>query len=415
MSGQSVRRAYLIIILNCLAFFGTGLVFPFTAIYLVDLPGGGPVVAALYFAGAGAANLTVAVLLATMPKMLSDYALATLGTSLSVVGYLALSMAGNGQVVLTAALATGSGQGCLLAAIIPIISGLVPAEYRRQIFARRYQYQNVTLALGALAAGGIASLGGRSMLSLLFIGQAVAYLPLVAILAFHAVTERRAARPLTSQGGRPRVARGASLRPLAGMMGAAALFQLGASLFGFSQFEATTPLVADRLMSTGLLVISAMLAINVAMICLAQGRTTRWLSNREETYGLRMAMVFWIAGFLVAAATSLAPRPAQLVGLFAFASLFAVGECAYSCSFHPWLIKLAPENDLTRAVALVNSMMGLGIFLGPSLGIALVGWGHAPIVWMALAAGCCLVMLPVGGQQWLKQLIRPAVITMPVK
>ena len=395
---SGIRLAYRVIAFHTLASFGWGLVFPFTAIYLAGKHGMGPGSAALYYAGAGAANLLIAIVLATVPKRLPDNALAALGTSLSVLGYLGLSMASNNPAVLLAAVSNGLGQGCLMAAIIPIVNSLIPPERRREVFARRYQSLTVSLALGAIVAGGIASLMGRRILPLLFVGQAVSYLPLVVLLARRAVGDRRATRisqvRTPEQTERPRKA--TPVRALIGMTAPAALFQLGAYVFGFSEFEATAPLVADRLLSTGLFVVSLMLTVNAAVILLAQGWVTQWLARWNEAKGLRKAMQFWIAGYLIAAVTSAAPRPLQLAGLLSFAILFGIGECAYSCSFHPWLIQLTPSGELTRASALVNSMMGIGMFVGPAFGIALVGLGHAPLVWIVLAACCGSVALTTG-------------------
>jgi len=404
-----VRMAYRIIAFHTLASFGWGLVFPFTAIYLAGKPGIGPGSAALYYAGAGSANLLIAIVLATVPKRLPDNALAALGTVLSVLGYLTLSMAKNVPMVLAAALGNGIGQGCLMAAIIPIVNSLIPPDRRRDIFARRYQCLNVALALGAVVAGGCAAVIGRRMLPLLFVGQAVAYLPLAALLASRAIRDFRTAR-ITQRLSRaeteqPRPA--TPIRVLIGMTAAAALFQLGAYIFGFSQFEATAPLVADRLLSTGLFVVSLMLAINVAVILLLQKAITKWLKQWNEATGLRRAMEFWIAGYLIAAASSAAPRPLQLAGLLGFAVLFGVGECAYSCSFHPWLIQLTPNGELTRASALVNSMMGIGMFTGPAFGVALVSLGHAPLVWASLALCCVGVVLVTGRRSRSTRRLRP--------
>jgi len=76
--------------------------------------------------------------------------------------------------------------------------------------------------------------------------------------------------------------------------------------------------------------------------------------------------------------------------------LFALGECAYSCSFHPWLISVVPDSELTRANALANSMMGIGQFAGPSIGVGLALSGSAPLVWLGLALCCTVVTVLTG-------------------
>jgi MFS family permease len=90
-------------------------------------------------------------------------------------------------------------------------------------------------------------------------------------------------------------------------------------------------------------------------------------------------------------ALTFAPPPLPLAGLLLYGVLFALGECAYSCSYHPWLISKVPDAELMRANALSNSMMGIGLFFGPSIGVVLVGTGSASVVWLTLGTLCGLV------------------------
>ena len=136
---------------------------------------------------------------------------------------------------------------------------------------------------------------------------------------------------------------------------AVSLFQFGVYLFGYSQFEATAPLVTDKLMHTGLGWISVLIAVNVAVIVTAQQRVTRLLEPRAEVVGLRVAITLWVAGYLVVGVLAFAPAPARLAGLLLYGVLFALGECAYSCSYHPWLISRVPgrrADEGERAVEL---------------------------------------------------------------
>jgi hypothetical protein len=172
---------------------------------------------------------------------------------------------------------------------------------------------------------------------------------------------------------------------------AVSLFQFGVYLFGYSQFEATAPLVTDKLMHIGLGWISVLIAVNVAVIVTAQKWVTRLLEPHAEVIGLRVAITLWVAGYLMVGVLTFAPPPARLAGLLLFGVLFALGECAYSCSYHPWLISRVPDAELMRANALSNSMMGIGLFFGPSIGVGLVGTGSASVVWLTLGALCGLV------------------------
>jgi hypothetical protein len=86
-----------------------------------------------------------------------------------------------------------------------------------------------------------------------------------------------------------------------------------------------------------------------------------------------VAITLWVAGYLVVGVLAFAPPPVRLAGLLLYGVLFAFGECAYSCSYHPWLISKVPDAELMRANALSNSMMGIGLFFGPSIGVGRLG------------------------------------------
>ena len=377
-----------IIALHGMSSFCYGLVFPFTGIFLADRPGIGTHGVALYYGVAGVANLAVALVLATGLLRPPRVALGLTGNLLSFAGYLLLPSVGSLSAVGLAAAAAGAGQGCFLAAVIPIVNSLVPEADRRQVFARRYQVLNATLALGSLAAGAVITASSRDVIPWLFVVNAIGYLPIAWALfrargAAEAVEQARAAEEA-----------GSTAFPVALLLKASlavSMFQFGVYLLGYSQLEATAPLVTDKLMHIGLGWISLLIAVNVAVIVAAQKWVTRLLERHAEVVGLRAAIALWVVGYLVVGALTFAPPPLPLAGLLLYGVLFALGECAYSCSYHPWLISKVPDAELMRANALSNSMMGIGLFFGPSIGVVLVGTGSASVVWLTLGTLCGLV------------------------
>ncbi|MEU9580290.1 MFS transporter [Streptomyces chilikensis] len=400
---RSVNR---ILFLHGLSSFCYGMVFPFIGIHLAGQPDIGTPGVAVYYGVSGVANLAVSLLLTATSARIPRHALGIGGLVLWLGCFLVLTDASTVAATATAAVLGGAGQGCFMAAIIPIVNSLVPPEERRAVFARRYQILNATLAAGSLLAGLLLTVFSRDAIVWLLVANAAGYLPVALALwlargvpsvpeeTAEDTGEPDATGPQGSGGtaaGRPAAAFGAGALIRASM--AVALFQFGAYLIGYSQFEATAPLVADQLMDTGIGWISLMLTLNVAVIVLAQRHVTRWLENRPEELGLRIAVGLWVAGFVLAGLAGFGPAPVQLAGLLLYAVFFALGECAYSCSFHPWLISKVPERELTRASALCNSMMGVGMFLGPSIGVGLIGLGEPAWVWLPLAALCALVTL----------------------
>ncbi|MEV1048926.1 MFS transporter [Streptomyces sp. NPDC049916] len=413
---RSVNR---ILVLHGLSSFCYGMVFPFIGIHLAAQPDIGTSGVAVYYGVSGVANLSVSLLLASAAVRLPRHALGITGLLLWLSCFLLLTQGETLVTVVAAAVLGGAGQGCFMAAIIPIVNSLVPPEERRAVFARRYQILNATLAAGSLLAGLVLTVFSRDAITWLLVANAAGYLPVALALALaRKVPEIREtpeggttpdAEETPGGGASPEPATpavpepaGRPAAPAARALGTgmliratlgAALFQFGAYLIGYSQFEATAPLVADQLMDTGIGWISVMLTLNVVVIVTTQRPITKLLERFPEEYGLRIAVGLWAVGLLVAGFTAFGPQPVQLSGLLAYAVFFALGECAYSCSFHPWLISRVPDRELTRASALCNSMMGVGMFIGPAIGVALISLDHAAWVWLPLAGLCALVGL----------------------
>jgi MFS family permease len=231
----------------------------------------------------------------------------------------------------------------------------------------------------------------RTVIPYFFIANAIGVLPLTLAILM-AGRHIRAADPLSA------TARGLDDEPATMPVLAlwklalpVAAFQLAVYLFGFSQFEATAPLVSEKLMDMGLFTVSLMLVVNVLTIMVSQRFMTRLLESRSESTGLQVAVGLWVLGFVAAGAGTFGTYEVRLGGLLLYAVMFALGECAYSCSFHPWLISIVPDSELTRANALANSMMGIGNFAGPSIGVALALTGDASVVWFGLAMCCTAV------------------------
>ncbi|MFE9399498.1 MFS transporter [Streptomyces flavidovirens] len=404
---RSVNR---ILVLHGLSSFCYGMVFPFIGIHLAAQPGIGTTGVAVYYGVSGIANLAVSLLLASAAVRIPRHALGITGLLLWLGCFLLLTRGDTLVAAGAAAVLGGAGQGCFMAAIIPIVNSLVPPGERRQVFARRYQILNATLAAGSLVAGLFLTVFSREAITWLLIANAVGYLPVAFALGLarrvpevaEATEGAESAESVQSAEDGKAGDAAAPAAPAAPALGTvllvraalgAALFQFGAYLIGYSQFEATAPLVADQLMDTGIGWISVMLTLNVVVIVVCQRPITKLLEKRPEEHGLRIAVALWATGLVLAGVTAFGPGPLQLTGLLLYAVFFALGECAYSCSFHPWLISKVPDGELTRASALCNSMMGVGMLFGPSIGIALITTDHAAWVWLPLAALCGLVAL----------------------
>lgn len=390
MVANRVSPAHWLIITHGICSVCLGVVFPFIAIHLADQPHIGTGGVAAYYAASGGANLALALLISSGVVRMPRVSLGVLGTVLWLVGFVLAPFAGSLPVLMLAAMCIGSGQGAYMAALIPIINSLVEPDERRRIFALRYAVLNATLATGALIGGLLTLVLPREAIAYFFVASGVGIVPLMLMLTLIAVRASAGAAEEADQ--RADDVPMPTLRMMRVALPATA-FQLVAYVFAFSQFEATTPLVAERLMGMPLAVISVLLVTNVIVIVSVQRPMTRWLERYREARGLQLAVLLWACGYGIVALASLGSFEVRVAGLIAFAGVFALGECAYSSSFHPWLLTLVPERELTRVSALANTMMGVGNLAGPSIGVSLVLLGNASLVWLCLGMACTSIVL----------------------
>ena len=387
-SGRAVDA---LVVLNGVSTFGSGLVYPYTALYFAGVPAFGSSGVSVFYGVMAAANLVTTALLALGWIRPSPALLGATGTVMLALGYFGVALAGSLPFLAGAVLLAGCGQGCLLVAMVPVLNSLVTAENRRATFARRYRAVNIGLGAGAVVAGVTAGIFSASVLPWLFVGNALSYIPLVVVFL---LVRRRIPAEATKVADTPHT----PLWRLGIPALLAAVFQLGAYLFGHSQFEATAPLVAVQLMGVSLGAVSGLLLVNTAVVVFGQKWVTARLAGRDEAFGLRVAVLLWAGAYVLVSLSAFGSLPVRLAGLGVFALVFALGECAYSCSYHPWLISSVSEKDITRVSALASSMMGVGMASGPSIGIALVFTGSASVVWICLAGMCLLLLFTLRGR-----------------
>ncbi|MFB8235017.1 MFS transporter, partial [Kitasatospora purpeofusca] len=177
-------------------------------------------------------------------------------------------------------------------------------------------------------------------------------------------------------------------RPIALLMLAQALFATA----GFTQIEATVPLLLHHGMGIGLAGVSAVTAGNALVLLLLQHPVARRLEALAEEAALIAAPLLWCAAFGAGALATATDGAARTALLAAFAALFAIGEIAYSSAFFPLLVRFSGPASLGRGSALSSLAWSTGTAVGPPLGIAVVTATGTGTGWLALAAGAAAVL-----------------------
>jgi len=370
---------------------GNGLCFPFTAIYVSELLGLGARAAGGYFLAMAAASFAAALVGGPLADRHGPHRVGVLGGAALAAGYGLLAPADTTSLVLASGACVGVGFGLFYASIVGVVDAAVPESGRRTAFSVRHIVNNVGIGAGSVAAG-LALQGAHTpagTLRWLYLANALAALPLIAATWY--VRPRTAKQAVDATAEAP--ADGATYRdllharPMALLILAQALF----AIVGFTQIEATVPLLMHDGMAVTLGWVSTVVAANSFALVALQPLLSRWLDRLPETVSLAAGPVLWVAAFgcgLGAALAGDGAAPALRYGLLlAFAVVFAAGELTYSSAFYPLLLRWSGEAAVGRASALASLAWNLGTATGPPLGLFVVAHFPATGSWAALTAG----------------------------
>jgi len=366
-----------------LSCFGSGLILPFTAIYIDSHLGLGPGYVAAFFALLAATSVIAGLMSGRVVDHVGVGLPGVLGSAGMGAGYLILALADSAVLVPVSAVVVGIGTGFFHPAFTPAAASLAPESLRRRVFAVRHLVMNLGLGVGAGVAA-LASPEGAA-LRLLFVLNAVSYVPLAAVLWWVGGGVQAASR--SSSAGR---IRGYRLLLRSRLILLLCTTQLLIALFGFAQLGSSVPLlIHDRMGETTRIVGIVMVANTVAVVVL-QYPLARLFEHLTEGSTLALTGLVWVAAYGSGALAALTSGSARHILLFAFPVLFAAGEAAYSSSFYPMLTRLAPDAALGRASAVATLAFSLGNIVGPAVGVLVVSQLAAVGSWSCLSAAAAL-------------------------
>ncbi|WP_234701197.1 MFS transporter [Streptomyces malaysiensis] len=387
------RRFGLLMGALLLSSLGNGLCFPFTSIYISQLLGLGGRAAGGYFIAMAAASFAAALAGGPLADRGSPHRVGALGGAALAIGYALLAPADSVALVLASGVCVGAGFGLFYASIVGVVDRAVPESGCRAAFAIRHIVNNAGIGLGSVVAG-LALHGADTpvgALRWLYLANGLAALPLIAVI----LGVRPRTRP--APGNRPATAERSEAgptyrtllraRPMALLILAQALF----AIVGFTQIEATVPLLMHDRMAVTLGWVSTVVAANSFALIALQPLLRRHLERLPETVGLAAGPVLWAiafgCGLGAALAGETAPAAVRYGLLLAFAVVFAAGELMYSSAFYPLLLRWSGEEAVGRASALASLAWNLGTASGPPIGLFVVAHASAAGSWLALALG----------------------------
>ncbi|WP_426513977.1 MFS transporter [Dactylosporangium sp. McL0621] len=353
---------------------GTGLCYPFLAIYLHQLRGRSDTATALLLLLLAGVAVPVSVLGGRLVDRYAPRAVAIGALLVQAAGWVLLAAGADGPAMLV----IGVGTGAFLPAVVPVIAGLSASEaVRARTMSMRYLLLNLGLGVGAGIGGLVLGPAGAPAFRWLCVANGVSCAVYALVLA-RRVPPVRAVR---------REERLAPFRPgyTFGLLLAAQLLLV---TFGLAQVDSGVPLMVRGAMSGSTALVGGLYAVATLVVLVGQLPVARWVERVHKTRALIVMGLLWAGAWLLGWAAGALTGGARTALLFAMIVTFALGECAYSPAFYTLVERIAPAGTLGRSSGAAWAVFQLGNTIGPPIAVFLVG-GPAPF-WLVLAAAAAL-------------------------
>jgi len=361
MSPRLSGKTRLFLAGNFLSMLGTGLVLPFMIIYLHQARGIAlAVVGALLAAGAAVGVLVAIVCGALMDRV---GARPVLGTILlgQVVAEVGLAWAHNTLTALPVVLIYGATWAPMFGAISTMINGLTrePALQQRA-FAVNFATQNMALGVGAAVAALVIRANHPGTFQVLFLANALSCLLFAALLPALPNLRRTKVVNEARVGYRYVLShRGLRLMILASLL----LAFTGPATFdsGLPAFASVADHISDH-------AIAVSFTIDTGVIVAIQMLVLRIVQRHRRSSALATVGVIWAGSWALLGFAEIVDGPGwRIVILFAFVSLFAVGETVVAPTRNPLINALADDRIRGRANSISGFATSLMLIVCPDM------------------------------------------------
>jgi MFS family permease len=370
---------------NTVSMFGTGMVLPWMIIYFHEARGIAlPVVGVLMAAGA-ATGLVVGLACGALMDRLGARPVLSMILLGQVVDAMALAWAHDTLTAAPAVLLYGATWTPMIASISTMLNGLTgePALQQRA-FAVNFATQNMALGIGAAVAGVVVRTHHPGTFQVLFLANGLSSLLFVVVLRALPNLRRTKAVGETRIGYRYVLShRGLRLMILASLL-------LG--FIGPGSFDTGVPAFSSLAAHVSFHAIALSFTVNTGVIVAIQMFVLRVVRRHRRSAALAATgLIFAVSWALLGFAEVVDGPGWRVVILFAFVSLFAVGETILAPTRNPLINALADDRIRGRANSISSLSASIAMIVSPAIVTSLLG-AHLGGVWIALL---CLSSLGV--------------------
>jgi MFS family permease len=367
---------------------GSGLVLPFTSIYLYEVRGLQPAAIGAVLAGMAVVGLAGALLSGKLESRAAPRHVAQVGLCLQGLGFLLIAVSSGIPAMAFAFGIAGLGTGLANPMMGVILSKLAPKAAHAQAFGTSHWMLNLGLGIGAVVGGTALADLSPSRFHLLFALNGATFLLLALGLLWFPTFAGTPEDEKDSNGSTVSYL-SVIAQPIILLILVA---QLASEALGFAQLDTSVTLMLSNLVFSTT-AIGFLIAANTVTVVVLQIPLSRWTTGLPRHRLLFWQSVLWAAGYVLGWVATSRHASWSFAVLAVFFVLFAVGECLYSSALMPLVNESVGSVGLGRAFALLTVVSGLSKLGGPTLGLVVIGTGSPRLLWLLMAAGAVVTIL----------------------
>lgn len=385
------REGKLLLSVVVFEFIGTGLVLPFTVVYLhevrdfelghVGLLLALPPLVGLLVVGPGGSAI----------DRLGARRILVGALVIQVVSNLLLATASTEAVAALALLLSGAAFGVTWPGFQTLVATIVPVGLRQRYFGVNFALLNLGIGIGGILGGLFVDVDRLVTFQAIYVVDALSYLP--ALFLMLVPLRHVAGRPdHSSETGEGPVAKVGYLevarRPAVATL---LLLSFVSSYVGYSQLNAGMPAFARAVGEVSTQGLGLAFAANTLVIVVLQLFVLQRIEGRRRTRVIAVMSVVWSASWVLLGASGwVSGTWGATLLVAACASVFALGETMLQPTIPALVNELAPDALRGRYNALSSGAFQLAAVIAPPVAGFLIGHGLDTVYIGTLVAGCLL-------------------------